>query len=178
MTGATARVVEGFFSVEPDERGGGAIIPSFDVGPLSSTDTKPPVESGNPRSLVGVGAGFFRLPGRVKSEMRPGLCFRPSSSPSSAFLAASSTLNDISFDVPRVCLLICAARVILSSLLPIRTSRIALRYPLLERSRSATISAAVITLMVLLGRSTPVSSAFLISRPAACFVSRTAAGST
>ena len=52
----------------------------------------------------------------------------------------------------RVCLLICAARVILSSLLPIRTSRIALRYPLLERSRSATISAAVITLMVLLGR--------------------------
>ena len=144
--------MEGFFSVEPDERDGGAIIPSFDVGPLSSTDTKPPVESGNPRSLVGVGAGFFRLPGRVKSEMRPGLCFRPSSSPSSAFFAASSTLNDISFDVPRVCLLICAARVILSSLLPIRTSRIALRYPLLERSRSATISAAVITLMVLLGR--------------------------
>ena len=92
------------------------------------------------------------MPGRVKSEMRPGLCFRPSSSPSSAFFAASSTLNDISFDVPRVCLLICAARVILSSLLPIRTSRIALLYPLLERSRSDTISAAVITLMVLLGR--------------------------
>ena len=130
------------------------MVLSLGTGPLSSTETKSPVERGSPRSFVGVPAGFLRRPGRVNSEMRPekGACFCLSfASPSSAFFAASRTLNDISFDVPRVCFLMCAARVILSSHLPIRTCWFALRYPLFARSRSAAISDAVITLIVLLG---------------------------
>ena len=152
FAGTTARGAGLLFSVWLVGRAAEGSAPIFDVDAPSSTETKSPVERGNPRSFVGVGAGFLCLPGSVNSAMRPGPCFCFSlPSPSSAFFAASSTLNDISFDVPRVCFLMCAARVILSSHLPMRACWIASRYRSFIRSRSAAISAAVITLMVLLG---------------------------
>ena len=75
------------------------------VASAGSTDTKSPVESGRPDSFFGVEMAFF-LCGIVNSEMppkcRPFFSSSRPFSPSSAFLAASSTLNEISFDVPTV----------------------------------------------------------------------------
>ena len=69
----------------------------------------------------------FFLRGIVNSGMppkcRPFFSSSRPFSPSSAFLAASSTLNEISFDVPTVWRLMCAACFVFSSCLPMASSR-------------------------------------------------------
>ena len=130
---------------------GYAIWGTWDFG--GSTETKSPVDSGNPCSFVGVPAGFFLRAGKVKSEMPPKRGRRASRPArpfsSKAFLAASSTLNDISFDVPAVCRLICAACASLSPFF--LTSFNLSRYRPASRANSSTMAAAGSTLIVLLG---------------------------
>ena len=130
---------------------GYAIWGTWDFG--GSTEAKSPVDSGNPCSFVGVPAGFFLRAGKVKSEMLPNRGSRASRSvrplSSKASRAASSTLNDISFDVPTVCRLTCAACASLSPFL--FTILSPLRYRMALRANSSTMAAAGSTLIVLLG---------------------------
>ena len=70
---------------------------------------------------------FFRRSGKVNRDICPNRDGREAASlptsPSSSFLAASSTLNEISFDVPTVCRLMWAARPSLSFRLPMNRLR-------------------------------------------------------
>ena len=72
-----------------------------------SAEANSPLESGRPRSFVGVAMLFFLRSGSVNRDMWPNRDGRTAvslpASPSSSFLAASSTLSEISFDVPTVC---------------------------------------------------------------------------
>ena len=74
--------------------------------------TGPLLGKGSASSFCGVVWSFF-FPGSVNKGMPPKrgtFAFESSPSPASAaFFAASSTLNDSSFDVPSVCRLMCAA---------------------------------------------------------------------